>query len=354
MTESLREALPGVLEWLIRVSERQLPPDDARSELAGLRRQHPELGLELLCAEEPFDGSLQYDLILRRAGAGTVSLGYCSEQALPWPLRGAHRWSDADLVKVNRQLLKVAQAIACLDFLWNEVRLVERLIDVCLIQEALEAEPVELSDADLQQAMNAFRQARGLQRAADTRRWLERNGLSHERLERLVTGEALAARLRERVAGERVEAVFEARHAEYDTVRIARIDLPDEGAAQRLAGRIRRGASDFHAEAERLFREEGRPAAFQSLQRRLAPAGWSETVFAADAGALVGPLPAGRRFTVVRVVAHVPARLDDATRRRIEEELFAEWLAERRRAATIEWSWGNARQTASQSLGSPP
>jgi hypothetical protein len=49
-----------------------------------------------------------------------VSLSFCPDEELPWPLRGVGRWSDKDLVRVNNTLLRVEDAIAFLDFIWNE------------------------------------------------------------------------------------------------------------------------------------------------------------------------------------------------------------------------------------------
>jgi hypothetical protein len=45
-------------------------------------------------------------------------------------------------------------------------------------------------------------------------------------------------------------------------------------------------------------------------------------------------------YRVARVLRLTPARLDEATAAAIKQLLFDEWLAERRRAARIEWYWG--------------
>jgi putative peptide maturation system protein len=114
-------------------------------------------------------------------------------------------------VRVNQRPLKVDLAIACLYSLWDEVRLVERLLNTCLIQEALEQEPIELSGAVLQQAMDAFRRARRLYTAGETREWMERHGITHEKLEQLIASQSIVNRLRERVTAGQVEPYFEAR-----------------------------------------------------------------------------------------------------------------------------------------------
>jgi putative peptide maturation system protein len=352
MTSSVQQAVLDTLEWLMSVSREGIRPEEAQSRRRSLRQQHADTPLELLWEEEAFDESVHYDALLRLPEGGTVSLSFCPERALPWPLRGVHRWSEAHLARVNQRVLKVDQAIACLDFIWDEARLIERLINACLIQEALEQEPIELSDAELQQAMDAFRRVRRLYTAAETHDWLERHGSTHEKLERLVASEALVARLRERVTAGRVEPYFEARRAEFDTARIARLDLPDEESARQVAEEVRRGEVEFYEAAERRFLEEaGRPAVpprplFAVLQRGQAPPALADALFAAAPGDHVGPVRTEGSYALVRLLSLTPARLDEPTRRAIQEFLFAEWLAERRRAATIEWCWGNAQLTA--------
>jgi hypothetical protein len=54
----------------------------------------------------------------------------------------------------------------------------------------------------------------------------------------------------------------------------------------------------------------------------------------------VGPVLVDRTSRIYRVLALHPAELDRATRERIEQKLFDEWLARRRSSARIEWNWG--------------
>jgi putative peptide maturation system protein len=352
MTGTFRQAVADALAWLMTLSRERVRPEAARSRLQLLRQQHPETQLELLWEEEAYDGSVHYDLLLHLPEGGTLSLSFCPDSALPWSLRGAHRWSEADLVRVNQCVLKVDQAIACLDFIWNETPLIERLLDACLIEETLEKEPIELPDAELQSEVDAFRRARRLYTAAETHAWIERHGITHEKLERLVASQARVARLRERVTDRDVEACFAARRAEFDTARIARIDFPDEERARQVAGQARRGEAEFHAAAQRRFMERAaRPAAsprplFEVVRRGQLPRPLADATFAVAPGQVVGPIRVGGRYALVRVLSLTPARLDEPTRQAIQEILFAEWLAERRRTASIEWCWGNARQTS--------
>jgi putative peptide maturation system protein len=350
MNDPLSGVLNDALDYLQALIRERTPPEEALARLRGLKPKHPHVETELVWEEQDYDGSLHYDLLLRREAEGTVSLSFCPERALPWPLRGVHRLSDRHLVRVNNTSLDVAQAIACIDFIWDEARIVNRLIHVCLIQEALARDPVEVSDAELQQAMNAFRRRHRLDRADDTYRWLERNGMTAAKLEALVADEVKIAKLRERVTAGRVEDYFESHRADFATARVARLHFPDKEGACLTIEQLRSGALDFYEAAERLFLTPGERSAhppadlFTLLRRRSAPAELA-AVFAGAPGDLLGPVRTEEGYAIFRVLSLTPARLDEATRATIKKTLFEEWLEERRRAARIEWYWGNAART---------
>jgi putative peptide maturation system protein len=351
MNDSLRLAACDVLDYLLTLQHEGVRPREARARLQPLRGRYPELQLDLLAEEQTFDQSVHYDALIRRAGEGTVSLSYCPERALPWPLRGVHRWNEGDLLRIDGNVLPVAAAMACLDFIWDEASIIERLVNMVLVQVELEQQPIELTDAELQEAMNQFRSAKKLFKAEDTIRWLERHGMSHEKLESYVAESAIVPKLRDRITAGRVEEYFQQHAGSFDTARIARLVVTDEREARELAEQIRGGRQEFFAAAERYYfdaAERGKPAEadmFAVIERREAADTFREKLFAATPGQLVGPVPVKTGHALLRVVAIVPARLDDRTRTAIKNVLFDEWLAERRQAARIEWCWGNASKT---------
>jgi putative peptide maturation system protein len=352
MSDSFREALSDVLDYLLALQHDRVRPGEAQARLQPLRGRHPSLAINLLAEEQAFDQSIHYDALLRRAGEGTVSLSYCPERAIPWPLRGVQRQSEGDLVRVNTNVLRVDTAMACLDFIWDEAAIVDRLVNLCLIQEELDREPIDLTDAELQEAMNRFRSAKKLFKAEDTLLWLERHGMTHEKLERYVADSAIVPKLRDRIAAGRVEEYFRQHPGDFDTARVARIELANESQARDLAGQIRSGAENFFAAAERLsFEAAGRGAPskaslFAMIERRQAEPALRDQLFAAAPGQLIGPVPIETGYTLMRVVGIIPGQLDDRTRTVIKEILFKDWLAEKRQAARIEWCWGNASKTS--------
>jgi hypothetical protein len=124
----LEDALVGALRILDDLARRHLTADDARRDLAALGRRH-DLRLRLISDEEPFDGSVHYDVLVRGTGQPTVSLSLAAGPGLPWPLRGMSRSSEFDLVEVDGEKTTVAQAVACLDAVFDDVRLMRTVVD---------------------------------------------------------------------------------------------------------------------------------------------------------------------------------------------------------------------------------
>ena len=154
MNTNLQLAVTDTLEFLLTLQRESIQPAGARERLQSLRLLHPGLALHLLSEVEAYDQSVHYDVLIRNGDDGTVSLSYCPERATPWPLRGVHRWSDADLLRVNAYVLKVDEAIAFLDFVWDAAPITAQLVNQCVIREELERDPIVLTDAELQEAVD--------------------------------------------------------------------------------------------------------------------------------------------------------------------------------------------------------
>jgi putative peptide maturation system protein len=259
------------------------------------------------------------------------------------------RWQDRDLARINDVVLTVDDAIAQLDFIWDEAPLVRRLVDMRLIQETLKREPITLDDTDLQEAMDTFRRARGLFAAEDTHRWLADRGLSAEKLEQLLKSQATLRKLRAQVAAGRMEEYFAAHRDELAEVALLRLDLADEVRARAALDELRHGAP-FLAVAQRAIVEAAsggeQAPVLESVVLRRREAVEFDLPIAAPPGEVFGPVPSKRGAALMQVVATHPACLDTRTRQAIAQVLFEDWLAERRRTARIEWYWGNASQVS--------
>jgi parvulin-like peptidyl-prolyl isomerase len=158
---------------------------------------------------------------------------------------------------------------------------------------------------------------------------------------------ATTLKLRDRAVGDRVDDYFASRAADVDTVRAARLLLPDRAAAEALAQQLLQGEADFLDAAQRAFlaREPRRPSLdrlFVSLRRRQVNGDLREQLFAAAPGSIVGPVCEAEGWVIYKVLFVEPARLDARTREEIKQMLFEDWLEQRREAAHVEWLWGNS------------
>ncbi|KAA9378334.1 TIGR04500 family putative peptide maturation system protein [Microbispora cellulosiformans] len=322
--------LPDALETLRGLDGAE--PSEARERLRELRERHPGVRFRLLWQREDYDDSLHYDLLIKRPGEGTVSLSWCPDRALPWPLRGVQRAGETLLLRIDGVGVKVVDAVARLDFLWDEARLVDRIVAAALVQAELEEAPVELFDHEIQEAVDAFRRARGLLTAERTREWMDRRSLTLVDLRELVAGEVAVARVRERVTAGRVEPYFEEHREEFGTARVARLTFPGSEAALRAAAEIDAGAG-FFAPAERT---RGARLVVEDVP--------AAEIGTARPGDVVSPAP----DVLLKVISVAGAELDADTRRRVERRVFDLWIDERRRAAKIEWFWGTTARTGTR------
>src|SRR5262249_51952580 len=150
---------------------------------------------------------------------------------------------------------------------------------------------------ELQAAAEAFRRQQGLDTAADTLAWLTSRGLSADDFEEGLEDDLLAARLKQHLAGPRMEEQFAARHAGLEQLRLTLAFAGRDDLARELASQVRDEGRDLADVA----RDHGLPAArrrlfLEDLSRPLAQA-----LAGAAPGELVGPAETPEGFALVTV-----------------------------------------------------
>jgi putative peptide maturation system protein len=323
-------------EFLQQALERRQPAPVMRAELAAiesrLQADMPGMRLHLVPHVEPFDGSTVHDVVVR-VGRAVLVVGLSTDTDVPWPLRGVARAGEQRVLRVNAQKLDVADALACLDFVFDERDTMGTLIRSCLVAEALEEHDVDLSEEQVQRAADAFRRGKGLLTREQTRSWREQRAMSESEFVALVRRTAHVAELRRRIAGpEKVSQHFAEHRDRYGTVLVACV----EGDPVNLSG------DPLAAVAS--ARRAGRSAGVSEWQVGDLPEGMAGLV-EAPVGEPVSVDLDGVPGAAV-VVDRRDAVLDAVTATRIEREIFAAWLDARRSHADVEWYWGDALRTS--------
>src|SRR5882724_2876330 len=90
---------------------------------------------------------------------------------------------SVESIRINGRPINLEEVLHSLKVLGALEDLLDQLVEDRLIADAARAESVTLDDDELQQAADAFRQSQGLQKAEQTKAWLEKHSLSLEDLQ---------------------------------------------------------------------------------------------------------------------------------------------------------------------------
>jgi PPIC-type PPIASE domain len=201
-----------------------------------------------------------------------------------------------------------------------------------LVQTQARLAGLSVTKDELQAAADAFRRVNGLSAAADTRAWLATRGMSADDFEAGLEEELLAGKLRHHLTAAAVDDHFRAHQADYERLRLALLVAARLDLARELASQVR---DDGRALADAAAEQGLRLIRGDRFRKQLNPA-LADALATAKAGDLVGPVATPHGFTLAVVEERRPAELDSATRRRIQNELFDDWLTARLREATFD------------------
>jgi len=240
-------------------------------------------------------------------------------------------------LEVNGEGIALSDVLSYAKFS-GEMGFLQAAADAALIRQAAESRGVTVSDAELQQSADQFRDARGLHGAAQTRDWLAARHLSFGEWESLLEAEVLVRKMRDALTGGHVAHYFAGHRLEFDAAVISQIVVRDEGVARELRAQVLEDVADFHALARQHSTDEATRAAggyLGPVKRPALAAAAQAAVFGARAGEVVGPVRTDAGWQLIKVEALRPATLDEATREEIKSLLLNEWLSDQRSRARI-------------------
>jgi putative peptide maturation system protein len=342
MPQNEPDRVRAALDLLRGLTTESLTTDEAAARLEDLREAIGDPSVDLVWHVDPIDESIAYSVLLRDDDGTLISLAR-ARRGLPWALRGVHRWSDEDLVRVNGRVVKVEEAIAFLELDAPNLKVVDRIVDSFLLQEEIAKGDQGVDDASLQAELDLLRRGLGLITASDTRAWLEARHMTHRDLERRARDQILLRRLREEVISpEAVRAQFAQKASSFSVATLHWIWRPTRQLATSALGELSAGRP-IEQLALDVGNDEGHanlPLAVQRYRADLPDAfGY---LFEPEAESPFGPIEYRGGFALGYRVDLAPAALTDEVDARIRRQLFDEWLAVRRSSADIEWLWGHA------------
>lgn len=192
---------------------------------------------------------------------------------------------------------------------------------------------ITVATSEIQQAANRHRQKNGLSKAEDTHRWLERECLTAADFETILEDELMLTKFKNHLFDRHGNQHYEVNRARFARVQVRQIVVANEGVARELLSQL---GDDGRAFAE-LAREHSLDAATRLiggamgvLPRLALPAAAAAAIFEAAPGDVVGPVLSDRGYHLFQIDAFSEPSLDAISTSIIREELFHQFLADRR------------------------
>lgn len=231
--------------------------------------------------------------------------------------------ASAAVLTVDRVRLRVAEALMLLPRRpYGDRDVHDEIVEQCLLMNETLEDGEPLGDADIRAATEEFRAGHGLCDRVSTLAWLAEMSLSGEQFEAFIAGIARRRRFRRRKEAELAPGHLAARRGDFDRVRALWVigSQPVNGESLRGGGLVA-CAEAVVTVGERWARDLPAP-----LRR-------------AAHDTLVGPVTYGDGYLTGIVLERRAGRDDPETLAAAGETAFGEWLADRRRRASIEWHW---------------
>jgi hypothetical protein len=183
---------------------------------------------------------------------------------------------------------------------------------------------VTVTNKELQDAVDALREERGLTEVSDTLTWLAAAGLDMEDIENEAELRVLEDKLCDRLDEREVEDEFQSQRIRFDSVRLRVIVAEDEATARMLVRQLQDARDTFFG-ADALEHCTGRRMEWGWFFREELPEQAAAPIFRALPGSVVGPIQVGEgTYALYHVEAFGPAILKTDIERQLRKEMVTE------------------------------
>ena len=246
-----------------------------------------------------------------------------------------------DLLRIDDELITADDFIKFLKFTGRFDGLLDDIVKDRLTIHAARRRGIEATTDEIQQQADQVRRVRGLHRAVDMNRWLDRMGVSLDDFENFMVEMVLHEKMAATVASDSaVEEYFSLNSPKFDSITVSHIVLDSAGKAKEIMAMLDDEPDSF-AELARQHsvadtRKDG--GYIGKVLRGSLQGDVEAKVFNADAGDLLGPFASadGTYYEIFRVNAKMPARLNEETQADVRRMLHEEWIAARAREHAIQ------------------
>ena len=189
---------------------------------------------------------------------------------------------------------------------------------------------IESTDEEVAIARQQFLEKYQLATEEACHTWLKHRGLSPVQLDELALQDFKLERYKVKTWGHQLESYFLQRKGQLDRVLYSLIRVQDSGLAQELYFRIQDDSQPFVELAKDY--SQGQEAQTGGLigpvELNVPHPVLARMLAISQPGQLWAPTQVGEWYVIVRLEKFLPAKLDEAMRQRLINEMFATWLQE--------------------------
>jgi parvulin-like peptidyl-prolyl isomerase len=227
------------------------------------------------------------------------------------------------------QVGETAIAIEQLPLLLRRYQLMSQMIRGIVLERAIAS--ITCTQEELEDAIAFFEKQHQIASAEARETWLPNQGMNLEEIAEIAIRPLKIGKFKQLTWGHKVETYFLARKSSLDQVVYSLIRTKDKGFADEMYFRISEGEQSF----TELAREYSQGAEAQT-GGLLGPVpltnphpAISRLLAVSQVGQLWTPRLIGDWYVIVRLEKFIPARLDEAMRRFLLDELCEQWLQDR-------------------------
>lgn len=226
------------------------------------------------------------------------------------------------ILQIGSQIITKSDIVPLL----KQYGILPQLVQEMVVESAISN--ITLSQEETVQIYKQFYQQQQLNSDTDLEAWLQSRGLDRKQLDYQVTRNVKLESFKKTTWGDKLQSYFVQRKAKLDRVVYSLIRVKDICIAQELYFRIQEGEQPF----SELAREYSDGPEAQTggilgpVELGVPHPALAKMLSSVQPGQLLPPSPLGDWIVIVRLEKFVPAQLDEATKQRLLNELYENWL----------------------------
>jgi hypothetical protein len=244
-------------------------------------------------------------------------------------------------------LLQIEQDTLCLGEFFQYLKLSGRLLPLmqevvgqhCILKELQQRQDLQVTLADLEQAIINFRLQKQLTDAQTFERWLVSQGMDRATFQAYMVLQLKTQQLKAEIAAPDLQTLFEERQRDLELLNLSCVVVGEKELADQVYQVLTNNEANFDQAVQSLgLANNPAVSILRGPTRRVRlPQELQAIADLTQPGQLVGPMVLGQQWCVFRLEQRIPAQLEGNLQAELENQLFQRWLVEKIQKLTVKW-----------------